>query len=85
MSHTALPSIKGQITIPPEIREKYHISKQTPIIIEDKGKGVLMLKIMSLVAADEIEYYENKKEFGITFKHGIDPQVLIDAIEEIDG
>lgn len=85
MTHTALPSIKGQITIPSEIREKYHISKETPLIIEDKGKGVIVMKIMRLAPQSEVEFYDNKKEFGLTFPHGVDPDVLISAIKKIDG
>lgn len=85
MTYTLIPSIKGQITIPSVIREKYNIGKETPVIIEDKGKGVIMLKIMRMVDNDAIEYYENEKEFGLNFKKGIDPQVLINAIKKIDG
>lgn len=85
MTYTSLPSVKGQITIPSDIREKYNISKETPIIIEDKGKGMIIMRVMSLAPRDDIEYYENEKERGLTFKKGIDPRVLIDAIKEIDG
>ena len=85
MTHTTLPSAKGQVTIPVDIREKYKITKETPIIIEDKGKGMIMMKIMSLAPHDAVEYYENEKERGLVFKKGIDPQVLIDAIKNIDG
>lgn len=31
-----------------------------------------------------IEYYENECECGLVFKEGIDPQILIDAIQRID-
>lgn len=82
MTYTAIPSIKGQITIPSAIRKKYNIGKETPVIIEDKGKGIIMLKIMRMVDNDSIEYYENEKEFGLNFKKGIDPQVLINAIKK---
>ena len=85
MTYTSLPSVKGQITIPSDIREKYNISKETPIVIEDKGKGMIVMRVMRLAPHDDIEYYENEKERGLTFKKGIDPQVLIDAIKEIDG
>jgi len=30
---------------------------------------------------DSVDFFENKKEVGLTFHKGIDPQVLIDAIE----
>lgn len=85
MTHTTIPSVKGQVTIPAQIREKYSISQQTPIIIEDKGKGVIVMKVMHLAPHDAIQYYENDKERGLIFKKGIDPKVLIDAIKEIDG
>lgn len=85
MTYTSLPSVKGQITIPSDIREKYNISKVTPIVIEDKGKGMIVMRVMSLAPCDDIEYYENEKERGLTFKKGIDPKVLIDVIKEIDG
>ncbi len=29
MEYTVLPSVKGQITLPPKIRKKYEISKNT--------------------------------------------------------
>lgn len=85
MTYTTIPSIKGQITIPVPIREKYSISQQTPIVVEDAGKGVITLKVKRLVDHDDVEFYENEKEFGITFKNGIDPKVLMDAIKKIDG
>lgn len=85
MPYTAIPSRKGQVTIPTAIREKYKISKETPLLIEDKGKGVLVFKVMHLIDHDAIEFYENDQEFGLMFKHGIDPQVLIDAVKKIDG
>ena len=85
MTHTAIPSIKGQITIPAEIRTKYNIGKDTPVVIEDQGKGIITLKIMRMVENDSIEYYEDKGGFVLNFKKPIDPQVLIDAIKKIDG
>lgn len=85
MSHTALPSTKGQITIPADIRKKYHIDQNTPLLITDKGHGTITMRVMQLVSHDQINYYENDNEFGLRFKKGIDPQHLIDAIKEIDG
>lgn len=84
-THTLLPSIKGQITIPPEIRARYEISKVTPLVIKDKGKGIIEIKVMRIVAHDAITTYENDTELGIHFTHGIDPQVVIEAIKKIDG
>ena len=85
MTYTALPSIKGQITIPSEIRKKYGISKETPVLISDNNDGTIMIRIMSLVDHDDIVYTEGKDSVGITFKNGIDPQVLLKAIKKIDG
>lgn len=85
MTHTTLPSVKGQVTIPVEIREKYHIGKETPIVFEDKGDGIILLKVKQLIDHDAIQYYKNDKEFGLHFKHGIDPAVLQKAIKKIDG
>lgn len=85
MNYTALPSVKGQITIPPFIREKYKMGKDTPVVIEDKGKGVITMKIMRMVDQDAVEYYENAKEFGLKFKKGIDPEIIAKAIKKIDG
>jgi len=86
MTYTALPSIKGQITIPTAIREKYGIGKETPMIIEDKGRGMILIKIMRLVDHDDpIGVYENEKEHGITFKNGITPEAILKAIKKIDG
>lgn len=80
-----IPSVKGQITIPTALRKKYGIGKDTPIVVEDQGNGVLILKVKKMIDADSIEYYETPDSFGLRFKDGIDPQALIDAIDKIDG
>lgn len=85
MTYTTLPSIKGQVTIPVAIREKYEISKETPIVFEDTGNGVITMRIMRIVDHDTVEYYETDESFGLHFKHGIDPRVLMNAIKKIDG
>lgn len=85
MTYTAIPSIKGQITIPSAIRNKYEISNETPMLVEDKGNGVITIRVMRLVEHGAIEYYEDDKKAGITFKKGIDPQAVINAIKKIDG
>lgn len=85
MTHTSLPSVKGQITLPPEIRAKYEISKETPLIIEDKGNGIITIKVMHMVNYNDITYRQDKKGFGIHFKNGIDPNTIIEAIKKIDG
>ena len=85
MTYTALPSLKGQVTIPLEIREKYRISKNTPLVVEDHGKGVITIKVMKMIDHDAIEDYENEEGIGLRFHKGIDPKKLIQAIKEIDG
>lgn len=85
MNYTAIPSVKGQITIPPAIREKYGISKGTPVVISDNNDGTIMIKVMKMVGHDDIAYREDEKGIGLSFKKGISPQVLIDAINDIDG
>lgn len=85
MTKTAIPSVKGQVTIPVEIRAKYNITQQTPILIEDKGGGIIMMKIMRLAENDDVQYYENENELGLIFKRGIDPKIIADAIKKIDG
>jgi len=85
MEFTIIPSVKGQLTIPSELRKKYNINKNTPLIIKDKGKGLIEVKVMQMIDYDEIEYYENEKEIGLNFKNGIDPQILINEIKKIDG
>jgi bifunctional DNA-binding transcriptional regulator/antitoxin component of YhaV-PrlF toxin-antitoxin module len=85
MNYTAIPSIKGQITIPPAIRKKYAISKETPVIISDNNDGTITIKIMKMVEHDDIAYREDEKGIGLSFKRGVNPQILIDAIKELDG
>lgn len=85
MRHTTLPTSKGQITIPAEIRRQYDISEETPLIIEDAGKGVITIRVMRMVEHDDIEWLEDDKEFGLHFKKGVDPELLIKAIKKMDG
>lgn len=85
MEYTVLPSIKGQITLPPKIRSKYGIGKNTPLVIEDVGNGELKVRVMGLADHDLVKYYENDQGFGLQFKKGIDPDVLIDLINKADG
>ena len=39
---------------------------------------------MRKLESEEVEYYENEKEFGLNFYKGIDPKELLKAIREID-
>jgi AbrB family looped-hinge helix DNA binding protein len=86
MAQTLLPTIKGQITIPAEIRRKYNINESTPLVIEDAGKGKIYIKVMQMVDPEAaVEFYENSKSFGLNFKKGVSPKVLIDAINKLNG
>ena len=82
---TALPTIKGGITIPPKIRKKYNIGKHTPLIIRDAGNGIITLKVMKITEYDDIELEETPSSLRITFPKGIDPAILIKKIKDIDG
>lgn len=84
MNYTALPSVKGQITIPSPIREKYKMGKDTPVVIEDKGEGLITIKVMRMIDDKDVEYYETAKEFGLKFKNGVDPEIIAEAIKRID-
>ncbi len=85
MTYTVIPSVKGQITLPPSLRKKYKISKSTPIKIDDGENGIMIIKVMHLVDFNEIQYFENEKEARLNFPKGIDPQLLIDKIENNNG
>jgi bifunctional DNA-binding transcriptional regulator/antitoxin component of YhaV-PrlF toxin-antitoxin module len=85
MNYTTLPSYKGQITIPSVLRVKYKISKNTPIIIKDNEDGTMTMKVMEMTDPNDIIYREDENSIGLSFKNGIDPRVLIDAIKKIDG
>lgn len=81
MTYTLLPSIKGQITLPPAIRIKYGIGKNTPIVLEDKENWVINIKIMQMVDYNNIKYFENEKEIKLSFTKAVDPQIIIDKID----
>ena len=81
MTYTTIPSVKGQITIPAAIRKKYQISQATPVVIQD-DHGIITIKVMRMVEQDDMEYREDKTGFGITFKKGISPQKIVDAIKK---
>jgi len=85
MSYSLFPSIKGQITIPPDIRARYDIGKTTPLVVEDQGNGVFTVKVMKMVDQESIEYYENDKELGLLFKKGIDAEKLLKIFEDSNG
>ena len=74
----------GQITIPKKIRErKFKNAKK--LIAEETEKGLLIRPIPS--KEDETVYYESsdKKEFGLLFPSGMEPENLIKKIEKLNG
>ncbi len=83
--YTTIPSVKGQVTIPAEVRKKYGIDKNTPLQMVDKGDGVIELKVMRLVGYDDVQFYETDSEVGVYFPKGITPKELIESIRRIDG
>jgi bifunctional DNA-binding transcriptional regulator/antitoxin component of YhaV-PrlF toxin-antitoxin module len=85
MNFTTLPSYKGQITIPSALRVKYKIGKNTPIVIKDNEDGTMTIKVMEITDPTDVIYREDETSIGLSFKKGIDPRVLIDAIKKIDG
>ena len=85
MDYPALPSDKGQFTLPVALRRKYDISPETPIKIIDDGDGQIILKVMHMIPQKNITSYENDEEIGLTFSQGVSPDALIDALNEIDG
>jgi len=44
MAQTVLVSERGQITLPTGVRKKYALTKDTPLILEDTGQGILLRK-----------------------------------------
>jgi bifunctional DNA-binding transcriptional regulator/antitoxin component of YhaV-PrlF toxin-antitoxin module len=84
---TVLPSMKGQITLPPDIRRRYNISKDTPLVIKDNGKGRITITVNRLVAYDQdvAEFYDTEKSKGINFKKPIKTSSLLDIICNLDG
>ncbi|MBU0578165.1 hypothetical protein KKF73_06415, partial [Patescibacteria group bacterium] len=54
-------------------------------IAEETDDGLLIKPIITMEKDKDIISYEKKGETGLIFPKGIDPQVLIDKIIEIDG
>lgn len=82
---TALPTVKGGVTLPPKIRKKYNIGKNTPLIIRDAGNGVITIKVMQITEYNDIQFEETASSLRLTFPKGIDPAILIKKIKDIDG
>lgn len=76
--HTLKMFNTGQITLPKSWREKFG----TNLFVAKESEEGLLIKPLQPNEAIE---YENEKEFGLFFPKGIDPQVLMDKIKEIDG
>ena len=62
MEHIAIPTIKGQVTIPRDLRLKYDISKKTPISFEDQGCGILVVKILEAIPPEKQDRYKEERE-----------------------
>ena len=69
----------GQITLPKAWREKFNTKH---FVAEQTKKGLL---IKPILPEEDAVFYENEEGFGIVFPKGIDPQVIIDKMKEIDG
>lgn len=85
MKNIVMPTSKGQITIPVAIRKKYSIDDSTSLKFIDKGQGVIEIKIMRMRDAVFGEQQTQDGMESLTFTKPVDPQVLIDAINKIDG
>lgn len=68
----------GQITLPKAWRSQFDTEN---FIAEQTSKGLLIKPIMP---DEDIVYYENDEGYGVFFPKGIDPQVIIDKMKEID-
>jgi len=82
---TTLPTVKGGVTLPAKIRKKYHIGKTTPLRITDEGGGIIKITVMKMSDYDAIDYRETASSMNISFPKGIDPDVIIKKIEQLDG
>lgn len=69
----------GQITLPKKWRNKFDTES---FVAEETEKGLLIKPILK---DEDVVFYENKTEFGLHFPKGIDAQILIDKLKEIDG
>lgn len=55
------------------------------ILRRSKEKTISLEQLKESIEEDSVEYYEDDSKIGLSFKRGIDPQVLIDKIEELDS
>lgn len=85
MKNTVMPTSKGQITIPVNLRKKYSIDQNTSVRFIDKGDGVIELKILRLQEAVFGQMDSRERWDSLTFSQPVNPRQLIDAINKIDG
>lgn len=69
----------GQITLPKSWRERF---KTKHFVAKETKKGLL---IQPMLQDEDVIYYEDEGGCGLHFPKGVDPQILINMIEEIDG
>lgn len=74
MKTIVMPSNKGQITLPKRMRERYAITRETPILIEDLGNGVMLAKVTALTDLESQKIADEEKQLAILDK----------AINELD-
>jgi len=79
MKHTLKMFNTGQITLPKKWREQH---KTSHFVAEETAAGLL---IKPLTTEQNTVFYETKDGFGLYFEEGIDPQLLVDRIRELDG
>jgi bifunctional DNA-binding transcriptional regulator/antitoxin component of YhaV-PrlF toxin-antitoxin module len=85
MKNTVMPTSKGQITIPVDLRKKYSIDQNTSVRFIDRGDGVIELKILRLQEAVFGQMDSREGWDSLTFSQPVSPRQLIDAINKIDG
>ena len=71
----------GQITLPKQWRDKFPTKN---FVVEETKDGLLVKPLLPKESEPVVVEYENEKEFGLIFPNGVDPQVLMDIIKEMD-
>ena len=59
---------KGQVTIPSEIRESLHLSKDSILSVVKVGNGILLIPKVSSFESAAAKFSEAAKEKGITLQ-----------------
>ncbi|MBT6069292.1 AbrB/MazE/SpoVT family DNA-binding domain-containing protein [Candidatus Peregrinibacteria bacterium] len=77
--HTLKMFNTGQITLPKSWRKKFNTKH---FVAKETENGLL---IQPMIQDEDVVYYEDEGGCGLHFPKGIDPQILINAINEIDG